>query len=254
MPWYEEWFDRDEYELVYEDRDEEEAERCVDLIEQVAAPPAGARILDVGCGRGRHALSLARRGYDVTGTDLSERAIQQARQRAHREDVAATFEQADMREPHCNGCFNGVVNLFTAFGYFKDDADHFRAVRAMATNLRPGGWLFQDFMNAPQVRRSLVPEDEQVADGYRIQQRRWIAEGRINKKITLRSTENGTDDVQTFQESVRLLTLDDFRTLYAKVGLTLEATYGDYGGAPHEDTSPRLILFARKAQTDVEAA
>ncbi|PSQ89686.1 MAG: class I SAM-dependent methyltransferase [Bacteroidetes bacterium QS_8_64_10] len=246
MPWYEDWFDRDEYELVYQDRDEEEAERCIDLIERTAEPKLGARIVDVGCGRGRHAVELARRGYYVTGTDLSEQAIRRAREHARQAGAAATFEQADMRETHCDECADGVVNLFTAFGYFADDDDHFRAIREMAAALHPGGWLFQDFLNAPQVERTLVPKDERTADGYRIRQQRWIAEGRINKKITLRPTGNGAESEETFRESVRLLDLDDFRTLYADAGLRLDATFGDYDGGPHTDTSPRLILLARK--------
>lgn len=244
--WYEEWFDRDEYELVYQERDAEEAEQCIDLLERAVQPTPGAAILDVGCGRGRHARSLARRGYEVTGIDLSERAIQQARQRALAENLTIRFQTGDMREPYCDGCAEGVVNLFTAFGYFENDADHFRAVNAMTTNLRPSGWLFQDFLNAPHAVRTLIPEDERTTEeGHRITQRRWIEDGRINKEITIQPTTNGTGDAQTFRESVRLLTLDDFRALYAKAGLELKRTFGGYDGRPHTDEAPRLILYAR---------
>ena len=242
VPWYEEWFDRDEYELVYQQRDLTEAERVADLIEQLAQPAPDAEILDVGCGRGRHARVLARRGYEVTGLDLSEHAIEQARRRTAEEGLDVTYRVQDMREPMGTAAYDGVTNLFTAFGYFEDDADHERALQHMADALRPGGWLVQDFLNTPQVIQSLTPEDAQATEGVTIKQNRWVADGRINKEITLH--ENG--DTRTFCESVRLLTLYDFKQLYEHVGLELVQAVGDYDGAPYTPDSPRLIMHARK--------
>lgn len=244
MPWYEEWFNRDEYDLVYQNRDEEEAEALIDLVERVARPAPGDALLDVGCGRGRHALSLARRGYRVTGVDLSERALEKARRHAARKGLYIRFIQGDMRDAVCTACFDGVVNLFTAFGYFDDEADHLRAVRAMADALKPGGWFFQDFLNAEHVAATLIPEDTRRAGPLTFRQRRWIEDGRINKEITLRR--DGTAPTHTFRESVRLLTLDDFRRLYDAAGLDLVDTFGDYAGGPFTPSSPRLILFSRK--------
>ncbi len=240
MPWYEQWFDHDEYEQVYPHRDLAEAERCVDLIERTVHPTEGAEILDVGCGRGRHARVLARRGYRVTGIDLSARAVDTARRRAVEEGLEITFTQQDMRVTRCRACFDGVVNLFSSFGYFEEEKDHERALRAMAEALRPNGWLVQDFMNAPHVRKTLVPEDTRTEDGLAIRQRRRITGGRIEKEIALRR--NGHE--KTFRESVRLLTLADFRRLYAAAGLELKDTFGHYDGRPHTDDSPRLILYA----------
>ncbi len=243
VPWYEDWFDSDAYELVYDQRNLSEARRLADLIERTAEPEPGASILDVGCGRGRHARILAARGYAVTGVDLSAKALRTARERAASEGLALTFRQEDMRRLPFEAAFDGVVNLFTTFGYFEDAADHQRAVDAMARALVPGGWLVQDFLNAPYALAHLVPEDEREVEGFRIAQRRWVENGRLNKEITLHK--NG--DARTFTESVRLLTLADFRRMVAAAGLDLRATFGDYSGGPHAATSPRLILYARKA-------
>jgi 2-polyprenyl-3-methyl-5-hydroxy-6-metoxy-1,4-benzoquinol methylase len=244
VPWYEEWFDRDEYELVYQQRDLSEAERVADLIEQLVHPAPDAQILDVGCGRGRHARVLARRGYRMTGLDLSERAIAEARRRTAEEGLDVTYRVQDMRDPMGTAAYDGVINLFTAFGYFEDDADHTLALQHMANALRPGGWLVQDFLNAPQVIQSLNPEDAHATDGVTIKQNRWVEDGRINKQITLH--ENG--DTRTFCESVRLLTLYDFQQLYEQVGLELVHTVGDYDGAPYTPDSPRLIMHAKNVQ------
>jgi len=240
-PWYAEWFDRKEYELVYNQRDETEAAQCVDLIEEVVEPAPNAELLDMGCGRGRHARELARRGYRVTGVDLSVTALKRARAKAAAEGLAITFKRGDMRSPVCEGCFAGVVNLFTAFGYFEDDADHAQAIDAMATALQPGGWLVQDFLNAPYVRETLVPQDVRTVAGARIEQRRWVADGRIHKRISI--TRDGR--TQTFRESVRLFTRDDFESYYAQAGLSLTDTFGHYDGRAHSSSTPRLILVAR---------
>ena len=147
-----------------------------------------------------------------------------------------------MREPVCDGCADGVVNLFTSFGYFEDDAENERALAAMTTALRPGGWFVQDFLNAPVVADSLGASEHETEEGHAIHQDRWIEDGRVNKKITVHH--DGQTD--TFQESVRLFTLEDFKEMYERVGLELVELFGDYDGSDYEpDESPRLLLHAR---------
>lgn len=244
MAWYEDWFGSEAYKTVYDHRDEEEAEQLVDLIERIVGPEPNAHIVDVGCGRGRHARILAQRGYCVTGVDLSEDSIAEARLQADAEGLSerVSFQVGDMRDPVCNACADGVVNLFTSFGYFAEDAENERALRAMAAALAPGGWFVQDFLNAPLVVESLERSERETTDGLTIQQERWIEDGRVNKRITLE--ENGRTEI--FRESVRLFTLDDMKRMYDRVGLELIETFGDYEGAPYSPTTPRLLLYARK--------
>lgn len=260
--WYERWFDTEAYELVYRDRDESDAAPLIDLVEELASPRPGARILDVACGRGRHARLLARRGYRVTGIDLSGRALDVARRRAAEENLDVEFRQGDMRDPIGTSEYDGAVNLFTSFGYFETDEEHRRALERIADALVPGGWFVQDFLNPPHVHAHLVRRDARVENGVRIEQRRWITGERLNKEIeltrqedpkraeTTKEPESGMDgapDSHTFHESVRLLTLEDFRRLYREAGLVLCETRGSYGGEPYDaDRSPRLILHARK--------
>jgi len=242
MAWYDTWFGSDAYEIVYRHRDDEEAATVIDLVEECAAPDPDAQILDVGCGRGRHTLELARRGYDATGIDLSEESVEEARRQAATEGLDASFAVQDMREPYCDGCMHGVVNLFTTFGYFDDDAESQRAIQAMASALRPGGWIVQDFLNPPHVAQTLVERDQQQRDGVQIVQKRWIEGGRVHKEIRL---DDGTRS-ETFRESVRLFSRNDFAEMYADADLEIEQAFGDYHGALHDAESPRTILFARK--------
>ncbi len=247
MAWYEDWFDSDAYELVYDQRDLSEARRLADLIERTVRPGPGGRVLDVACGRGRHSRILAARGYDVTGVDLSENALQSARRRAEREGLAVTFRQADMRALAFRAEFDGAVNLFTSFGYFDDEADHQRVIDGVARALVPGGWFVQDFLNAPYLAEHLVPRSERSVDGVRIVQRRRIVDGAGGRRVEKQITLHRDGDTHAFAESVRLLEGEDFRRMYAAAGLALESTFGGYDGGPHTAGSPRLILVARKA-------
>ena len=255
--WFRRWFDDAAYELVYARRDGAEARQALDLVERLAQPKPGAEILDVGCGRGRHSLALARRGYRVTGLDLAPRALDAARQRVAGAGLSgrARFVQADMRAIPFRDAFDGAVNLFTSFGFFDEEADHGRVLAGVARAVRTGGWVVQDFLNAPAVVAALVPRDERTiqrhtgegAQRLHVRQERWLADGpgglRVRKQITLTAPSGA---VQTFDESVRLLTRADLERLYAESGLAVEQVCGDYDGRPHTDQSPRLILLARR--------
>jgi len=247
MSWYEDWFWSDAYTQVYDHRDEAEAEQLVDLIQREINPSPTAHILDIGCGRGRHARVLARRGHRVTGVDLSDAAIAEARSAAADEglDDVTSFQVGDMRDPVCEDCADGVVNLFTSFGYFQDDAENEQVLRAMTTALRPGGWFLQDFLNAPVVADSLGASTHEAEDGLTIHQDRWIEDGRVNKEITIEHA----DGTETFHESVRLYTLHDLKEMYTAVGLELVTLLGNYDGDEYApDESPRLLLHAVNAR------
>lgn len=242
MSWYEQWFDTDEYELVYQNRDEGEARQLIDLIEQVTQPAPGSSLLDVGCGRGRHAVEFASRGYRVTGLDLSKRSLEAARERAKSAEVDVRFLRGDMRDP-LPEAFDRVVNLFTAFGYFEAPEEHQRALDAMAGSVDRDGWFVQDFLNAEYVESHLVAADVRTVGEWEVRQSRRIQDGRIRKRIEFRQG----DLSHSFEESVALLDRADMEALHVAAGLEVVKVLGDYDGAPAGPEAPRLILFSRRA-------
>lgn len=241
-PWYAQWFDRSEYETVYAARNDSDAERMIHRIVDSTSLVPGATVLDVACGRGRHARAFARMGYRVTGIDLSPRAIETARRMAVQEDLDIDFEEGDMRVAPCRGCFDLVVNLFTSFGYFERDEDHQKSIDAMARSMKSDAWLVQDFMNVDRVVADLVPIDERREGALRVVQRRWVEGPRLVKEITLRQAASPD---QVFTESVRLLRLKDFETMYRVAGLRLDRVFGDVDGTDFTPDSPRMIMIAR---------
>ena len=79
--WIEDWFGSDYYSLLYQHRDEEEAGRFLNNLIMLLKIPSGSQILDCGCGRGRHAVYLGKKGFEVTGLDISEKSILSAKKK-----------------------------------------------------------------------------------------------------------------------------------------------------------------------------
>ena len=73
--WFKDWFNTSYYHTLYKHRDESEAHRFIDHLCAYLKVKKGSKILDLACGKGRHALHLAKKGYQTTGVDLSEESI-----------------------------------------------------------------------------------------------------------------------------------------------------------------------------------
>src|SRR5690349_12319012 len=111
--WFKSWFDSRFYHHLYANRDEQEARDFIDSLLQWLKPLPDARILDLGCGRGRHSKYLASHGFDVTGIDLAASSIDVAKM--HQRDNLRFYRQ-DMRLPFGKTTFNFVFSFFTSFG------------------------------------------------------------------------------------------------------------------------------------------
>lgn len=111
----------------------------VDHLVETLGLDAGTRVLDVGCGPGRHSYELARRGITVHGIDISERFIELARANA---PAGATFERLDARRLDFAAEFDAVICLCQgAFGLMTADGHDETVLRGMSAALKPGGRL-----------------------------------------------------------------------------------------------------------------
>jgi len=119
-----------------------------DFIESEVGGDRTVRILDVGCGTGRHAVELARRGYRVTGVDLSPSQIERARAKASAAGVAPDFRVGDARALPFNAEFGLAVMICEgAFPLMETDEMNFEILRGAARALRPGGKLIMTTLN-----------------------------------------------------------------------------------------------------------
>ena len=245
MTWYKEWFGED-YLRVYPHRNTEEAKHQIDFVQKILPLKKSDKILDLGCGNGRHANALAERGFTINCLDLSMILLRLARKNQS-DDSRLNFIRADMRNmPFCS-VFDKVLSFFTTFGYFESSAENLRTLLSIEQSLRPGGIFLQDYVNKSYVVNNVVPRDERDEAGFRIiQERNYNRDAeRIEKKITIYSD----GETREYFESVRLYTLQEMEALLAKTDLVLERTYGDFDGQPFSDKSPRLILIGKRRST-----
>jgi SAM-dependent methyltransferase len=236
--WFESWFDSPYYPLLYRHRDDQEAERFIAKLLGQLDLPAHAHVLDLACGRGRHARYIHAQGYDVTGLDLSPASIRDANLHA---TEGLRFAVQDMRDP-LPGRYDLILNLFTSFGYFEDPADNQRVLHHVASALLPGGIFVIDFLNATKVLAGLVPAEEKTLDGIHFAITRQVENGIIVKRITV--TDNGQR--HDFQERVQALDAELITALMQNAGLKEFARWGGYDGRPwNAADADRLVIFAR---------
>lgn len=239
--WFKDWFDSKYYHILYKHRDHREAQHFIDALVTRLALPQGARVLDLPCGKGRHSIYLAQKGFNVTGVDLSEQSIAHAKQF---ETDRLRFFVHDMRVPVRVNYFDAVLNLFTSIGYFEKDSDNAKAVSAAGKALRPGGTLVIDFMNVNKVVRELVREERKTIDNITFNIRRLVENGQIVKEI--RFEDEGKQHV--FIERVRALTRAHFENYLKSSSLKLINLWGDYSLHDFDETnSDRLIIAAVKS-------
>lgn len=241
--WFERWFSSPLYETLYAQRDAAEATRMIDLIESIVPPRAEQRVLDLACGRGRHSIALAKRGYSVTGVDLSQRAIDTASVKARDLGLDIRFLTGDMRVPLAES-FTLIVNLFTSFGYFEREDDDIRVMQAISKMSRRDGWVVIDFLNPRWVRNTLVEQEERELDGASVHIRRWIEDGRVYKRLEFR--EAGAPEPAVFTERVTLYPKEWFTVQMDLSGFELVELFGEYDGTPFSVDSSRMIFFFRK--------
>lgn len=240
--WFEGWFDTVYYNALYSGRNEEEADLFVERLVQALHLAKDSSILDVACGKGRHALALYELGFDVTGIDLSFKKIE-ANQRYQNDRLH--FYRHDMRHIFRINYFDCVFNFFTSFGYFESSYDEKNVVSGMSANLKWGGRLVIDYLNAEFVKQNLAKKEEMHVESFDFIIEKKLENDRISKKITV--VEN--DKCTVFYEKVRMYSLQQMVHLFSAYSLSLEKAYGSYRLDPyHESNSERMILVFRKSK------
>ncbi len=249
--WFADWFDSPYYHILYQNHNEQSAKDFIDnlfkkLTPQFATlhPTSYYKILDLACGKGRHSRYMASKGFDVTGTDLSENSIRYARQF---ESENLSFFEHDMRKPFRINYFDYIFNIFTSFGYFDKDEDNVTALKCVHDGLKDDGTFILDYFNSNWVRHKMKPSYTETAGDIVFNIEKHIENGHIYKTISFEVVENEVKKHYHFQEKVRLFSLKDFETIFEKADFEIVAKYGDYELNPFdEQTSNRLIIKAVK--------
>jgi len=238
--WFELWFDSPLYHILYKHRNQDEANHFIDNVIKKLEIDYG-KILDLACGKGRHAYYLAQKGFDTIGVDLSPESIQYANTMYKLDNLE--FYVHDMRLPFRINYFDYIFNIFTSIGYFNDLKENEKVFEAMHAVLKDGGYILIDFMNAEKVINNLTERETKEIDGYKFYIRKAVENGKIIKYINIEKEEK----VWMFKEEVQALMQHHFHQFLNNTGFTLVKEYGDYDlNKFNPKKSGRYILLAKK--------
>lgn len=216
----------------------------VDGVEAVLGLPPGARVVDLACGQGRHAVELARRGYTVTGVDVSASLLTRAR----RDAPEAAWVRADMRATGLPAASaDAVVNLFNAFGYLEDEAEDARVLAEVARLLAPGGLFLQEVLHRDALVRDWQPVTGARLDGGGLLVEEHDLDLRTSRH-RIRHTLVDDAGPRGFTTDQRVYTLTELLALHRAAGLHPETVLGSLveGGEAGLD-DPLVVVRSRRA-------
>ncbi len=207
------------------------------LVRQLGLEP-GMRVLDAGCGPGRHSLALARRGIDVTGFDLSPDFVALAREAAAAEQLPAEFTVLDVRELGFADAFDGVICVCQGgFGLLGGDDDA-GIVARLAAALRPGSRLALTAFSSYFALRFLESDAGEEFDART---------GVLHERAMVRD-ESGEE--REFDLWTTCFTARELDLLLAEAGLVVDGVWsvspGDYGARPPDLDHPELLALAHR--------
>ena len=205
------------------------------LVDALELSP-GQRVLDVGCGPGRHALALARRGIEVLGIDLSEDFVALARDAADADGLPARFEVGDVRELAVETGFDAVLCLCQGGFGLLGGRDEPRAFERIAAAVGPGGRLGLTAFSAAFAVRFL--EDGEAFDP---------GTGVLHERSTVRN-EDGVE--QVFELWTTCFTARELALMAGRSGLDVIGVHGvapgRYGARSPTLDDPELLLLGRR--------
>ena len=237
--WFAEWFDTSYYHILYQNRNDEEAKRFIQALLGVLKLTPNSSLLDLACGKGRHAVTLNSSGHRVLGVDLSAQSIAAAK---GFENSNLSFAVHDMRKAIQGETFDCVFNLFTSFGYFDSHEENEQVCEAIYKMLKPGGQLVIDFMNATKVINNIVEKERKSLNGIDFNISRKYTGTHILKEI--RFVDNG--EHYHFTERVQTIDREQFVKLLAPY-FNIKFTFGSFDLDEYmPEKSERLIIIASR--------
>ena len=238
--WFVSWFDSKYYHILYSDRTDYEAHNFIYQLKNHLSLDSKEKVLDLGCGRGRHSKTLSEFFKTLDGIDISKENIDFAKSNKSKNQ---NFYLSDMRNFKMSNSYGYIFNLFTSFGYFDELSDNVKVLENCNHHLKKNGLLIIDFLNAKKIKKTIKNIQEiKTINNIIFEIDKYILNNYIFKKIKIIDG----DSVLNFVEKVQLFELDDFIEMLEKTGFTEISAFGDYKMNPYRTNSNRLILCAKK--------
>jgi len=254
--WWETLFDEKYLNTYVDIVTPELTEKQISFLLKCLQLKKGARILDLACGHGRHAIELARRGHNVTGLDFSKHFIDIAKKDARSQGVEVSFIQKDMRKMSFINKFDAIVNMFTSFGYFDNDEDNSVVLRKVSRALKPKGKFLIDLNNTTRTLARLSQKGkindktgvltntskDKLSSGLAVTTKHEFDPATMRWSMTRTWKERGK--VKNYRTNVRMFSVPELEHLFRENDLEIEKVWGDFEGSPFGFDSPRMVVLA----------
>jgi SAM-dependent methyltransferase len=234
--WFKDWFNSPFYHVLYQHRNDVEAQLFIDnLIHYLELKPQ-AKILDLACGRGRHSRYLNSKGFTVIGADYSTENILFAKQF---ESENLQFLVHDMRKNISDYQFDCVMNLFTSFGYFDTASEDLDVLKQCKCCLNDNGVFVLDFHNTSKILNSLVNSEAKTISGIKFEIERELKNGFLYKNIEVVSGKSK----HLYYEKVRAIAYTEFLEMFKKAGFNVKAVFGNYNLDIFDEANSERMVF-----------
>ncbi|HZF63808.1 MAG TPA: class I SAM-dependent methyltransferase [Chitinophagaceae bacterium] len=247
--WYEDFFKGINCEIWEKAIPDDITRQEVDFLVGELNLQQGQHVLDIPCGFGRHSIELSKRGFYVTGIDISETFIKSLRNKIDSEKLNIKAIQADILTVQLSETFSGALCLGNSFGYFS--AHKMKSfVEKISSSLRSGGKVI---INSGMVAESILPNFSNYAKN------KSYTVGNITMDVTniykvedsymisnLLYTKEGKTEEHSFKHYV--FTLGEIKRLLEQYGLRTMATYSSTSKSPYKLGDQQVYIVAEKHQ------
>lgn len=217
----------------------------VDAILELTGVPADCRVLDLACGPGRVALQFAQRGARVTGVDLNQAYLDEAKTAASKLNARVDWVCADMRDFVDESAFDLVVCLYNSFGYFDDRGDDRKVLQNVCTSLAPGGRFVLDHLGREMCEHAIHNEPYiETRGGLEVEHRAELRANRSVLHCEWRVTGDGIDD--RFVTDQHVYTAREIEAMVKEAGFQSVTCFGGYERSAYSPESDRLLAIAHK--------
>ncbi len=233
--WYESWFNQ-QYLRLYSHRNDEQALSQVKAIVQKLALTKNSKIMDVGCGSGRHLGAFRGLGFSPFGLDLSWDLLTEASR-----ENSNLIRGNMLFPPVLPNSLDFMGFFFSSFGYFDREEDDLKALKGWSSCLKKQGFLFLDLANLEYVVENLVPEQEDPFEGGMVRQTRHMEKDVVVKNIHFVIGEKTSQ----YQERLRLYSLSKMEQILSGLGYNILDVWGDEKATSyHAKLSSRMSIIA----------
>jgi SAM-dependent methyltransferase len=276
MKYREEWFDDSNFwknfaPIIFDDKHWSEVPEVADSVTRLAGlslysnsastcgsssgAAGGPRALDLCCGMGRITAELARRGFAMTGVDITGSLLETAREDALYEGLEIEYLQADARSFVRTNFFDTVVNLYISFGYFENPEDDLLLARNVHESLKPGGSFIietlgkeiavRDFTQGEWFERAgyTVLTEYEAVDSWAALKNRWVL---IPNSAAVFQAGEVTPRIEKIFTQ-RLYAATELRALLFEAGFADVELYGGWDERAYDQNAEILIAIGRKA-------